>query len=478
MNKLVSRFEIIFVAAIVVLALVLRLYKIENPVADWHSWRQADTASVTRVFAKEGINLLLPRFQDISSIPSGKPNPLGYRMVELPLYNVLHLATFRLAPGLGIDQAGRLTSVIISLVSLVFLYLIIRQLSGKSLALVSAFLYAVLPFSIYYSRVILPEPLMTAFFLISFFLFIQKGRVSFILSALFLALALLVKPYAIFFTLPYLYWWWTNRKDSRFSLKWMVPFVVITVVPLAAWRIWIKQFPEGIPASAWLYNNLGIRLRPAWFRWLFGERLGKLILGYWGLIPFGVGLLSLKKADGWIYRLFLVGVVAYFVVFAGGNVQHDYYQAITLPFIVTILGSGLLTLANPGKDFSRVTGIILAIFSTTLMLGLSWYEIKGYYQVNNPAIVEAGKEADKILPPDAKVIASYNGDTAFLYQTNRFGWPAITTDLKTMLAGENNVYYVTVNFDSEANQIMGDKRHQVIEKNPKFVVIKLFAHAP
>ena len=77
MSKLFSRFEVFFIAAIVVLALVLRLYKIDNPVADWHSWRQADTASVTRVFAKDGINLFLPRFQDLSSIPSGQTNPPG-----------------------------------------------------------------------------------------------------------------------------------------------------------------------------------------------------------------------------------------------------------------------------------------------------------------------------------------------------------------------------------------------------------------
>ena len=75
------KIEVLSLLLILVLALVLRLYKIDNPVADWHSWRQADTASVTRVFSQEGINLLTPRFQDISTIPSGKQNPPGYRML-------------------------------------------------------------------------------------------------------------------------------------------------------------------------------------------------------------------------------------------------------------------------------------------------------------------------------------------------------------------------------------------------------------
>ena len=63
---------------ILVLGFVVRLYKIDNPVADWHSWRQADTAAVTRNFVWEGINLFYPKFDDLSSIPSGKPNPKGF----------------------------------------------------------------------------------------------------------------------------------------------------------------------------------------------------------------------------------------------------------------------------------------------------------------------------------------------------------------------------------------------------------------
>lgn len=467
-------FEIITVGLILILALILRLYKIDNPIADWHSWRQADTASVTRVFSQEGINLLTPRFQDISSIPSGQPNPQGYRMVEFPLYNLAHLTTYRLAPNLGLDKAGRLTSVVVSLVSILFLYLIVRKLSGVQLALLSTFIYSVLPFSIFYSRVILPEPLMITLFLTSFYLFLQKGYLSFFLSAVFLALALLVKPYAIFFTLPFIFWWWTNRKDKRFAFPLLVVYASIAFSPLLAWRAWIKQFPEGIPASAWLYNNLGIRLRPAWFRWLFGERIGKLVLGYWGLIPFGIGALSLKKTDGWIYRLLLIGIIAYFIVFAGGNVQHDYYQAITIPYLAIVTAIGILHMAKPQPEFSRVSGILLAIFCLGMMFFLSWYEIRGYYQVNNPAIVEAGKEVDKILPKNARVIANYNGDTAFLYQTNRYGWPAITTDLSTMLKGEQNVYYVSVNYDKEANAIIDDSRNQIIVREDQLLIVKLF----
>ena len=42
----------ILLILILLLALILRWYKIDNPLADWHSWRQADTASVSQEYLK------------------------------------------------------------------------------------------------------------------------------------------------------------------------------------------------------------------------------------------------------------------------------------------------------------------------------------------------------------------------------------------------------------------------------------------
>jgi hypothetical protein len=58
----------ILILVILCLAFGLRLYKINNPIADWHSWRQADTAAVARNFDKFGFDILHPRYDDISNI--------------------------------------------------------------------------------------------------------------------------------------------------------------------------------------------------------------------------------------------------------------------------------------------------------------------------------------------------------------------------------------------------------------------------
>src|SRR3989344_276658 len=72
---------------IIVAGFAVRLYRIDNPVADWHSWRQADTAAVTRNFYRFGFTPLTPRYDDLSNIQTGKDNPHGYRFVEFPIYN-------------------------------------------------------------------------------------------------------------------------------------------------------------------------------------------------------------------------------------------------------------------------------------------------------------------------------------------------------------------------------------------------------
>jgi large subunit ribosomal protein L4e len=48
-----------------------------------------------------------------------------------------------------------------------------------------------------------------------------------------------------------------------------------------------KEFIQGVPRNNWLFNGNGIRFKGAFFHWLFADRIGRLILGYWGL-PFVV----------------------------------------------------------------------------------------------------------------------------------------------------------------------------------------------
>ena len=93
MNKLINlvkgtvKSEYFLLTIMLLVGLLVRLYKIDNPVADWHSWRQADTAAVSRNYINDGINMFYPTYDDVSSIQSGKDNPTGIRMVASPLFD-------------------------------------------------------------------------------------------------------------------------------------------------------------------------------------------------------------------------------------------------------------------------------------------------------------------------------------------------------------------------------------------------------
>ncbi len=166
-------FEYLLLSLIIILGFVVRLYKIGNPVADWHSWRQADTASVSRVYKEQGINLLLPRYHDISSIQTGVFNPKGYRMVEFPFYNAVTALADNAFPKISLEIWARLITISMALITSFFLYLIGKRLLGKWGGLLTAFFYLFIPFNIYFTRVILPDPMGVCFGVISLWAFLE-----------------------------------------------------------------------------------------------------------------------------------------------------------------------------------------------------------------------------------------------------------------------------------------------------------------
>lgn len=440
------------------LSVATRLYRLSAPVADWHSWRQVDTAAVARNYVRFGLDPLRPRYDDLSSIPSGLDNPQGYRMVEFPLYQLIAAGVTKVFPHYSVEIWLRIVTIISAALTAVLLALLVTKTTNALTGIVTGVTYAVLPYSIFYGRSILPETFAVFWAVLSLFL-LHRG--SFILAAICASVAILVKPTTGFLLLPGVYLLLT-----RFNFFRLIVYSLICILPFALWRKWILQFPEGIPAYAWLLNSNSIRFKGAWFHWLFAERMGNLILGYWGLIPFALGLLvKPMKEEGWLFRWLGLGSLLYLIVFATGNVQHDYYQILLLPVISIYVGKGIVYLF-------RLRSYILLLTSILFMLAFSWFTIRTFYWINRPDIVEVGRLADQLLPKAAKVIAPYNGDTTFLYQTNRQGWPLGFDIEKKLKMGAT--HYVTVsptNNDLETKQLADC--FTVLVRNDRYAIIDL-----
>lgn len=464
-----------YLSLILLLAFFVRLYKINNPVADWHSFRQADTASVTREYVKaDKIDLLRPHYQDLSNIQSGLDNLDGYRMVEFPFVNAFLAIFLRTFKNLDLVLFSRLSSVFISLGTILVLYKLVKEFSGTKTALLTALVYALLPYSIYYSRVILPEPYFLFFSTLSiwqFYLFAKKRNLShYLFSIINLALAALLKPFVVFLAPVYLVIIWQFRQNKIWKNPLIYLLPVLAFTPMLLWREWIKNFPSGIPVSDWLFNGNGIRFRPAWFRWLFYERLSKLFLGYFGVV-FLLSNLWKKGQDFYLYAAWWLAVLLYFIVIATGNVQHDYYQNFILPIVAISVARGIVVINE--KLSKKIAWPIIFCFALGGLF-FSWQQIAGYFSVNHWEYIKAGQIADKKIAHDALVIAPAMGDTQFLFQTNRRGWP-IGFEIEDKIKKGASAY-VSANYDWEAKAL--EEKYQTIIKNNDVIIIDLKAPKP
>ena len=311
--------------------------------------------------------------------------------------------------------------------------------------LVSMAAFLFIPFNIYFSRVVLPDPLMVALALSALVALETRHKwLAYVLGAM----AVAVKPTAVFLLIPlFLSWRWA---------------ILVVLAPFVVWRLWQTIWPVGMPGSTWLLNGDKIRFKGAFFRWIFGDRLGRLILGYWGLWPAIEGVVNLPR----YLWLILGGSVLYLFTFATGNVRHDYYQIPIMPAVAMAVGVGIVVLWR-GTWLKRG----LVVVAVGLMLALGWYEVRGNYQINNPAILDAGQAANRLLPPDAIVIADYNGDTAFLYQTNRRGYPNLPLPIEEMIERFNVSYFISTSYNDQTREIMF--KYQVIDEKPGYVIVKL-----
>lgn len=467
------------------LGFLFRLYRFDYPVADWHSFRQSDTHAVSAIFARDGIDLLHPRYFDISNVQSGTDNPKGYRMVEFPIYNAASvvLFTFSSWAGLTLVEAGRLITIFATLGGALAVYLLVKKYANQTAGFFSAFFYLFMPFSIFYGRTILPDPSMTASVLAGILFFdhwIEKGmkyKVSsikywkcFAVSVFFTALAFLLKPYALIFTLPLVWIAWQKFGVKIFKQWQLYLFAAICLIPLIFWRKWIMQYPEGIPVSDWLFNGNGIRFRPSFFKWIFYERITKLILGYVGVLFLVVGSWSLvKNKNAGFFLSFAIASLVYLFVIATGNVQHDYYQILIVPTISIFAGLGVAYLLekfnkNIFLQFQVICLVIVALF-------LGWLSVKDYFNINDWGMVEAANRANAILPADATVIALSDPSTTFLNLTQRRGWPVFQSDIEKLI-NMGAQYMVIANPTPNDYSGFGEKYLQVASGS-SYLILKL-----
>ncbi len=465
--------SLILLGVIFFITLLPRLYKIDNSITDWHSFRQADTAMVARNFADEGFNILHPKTDNILAISdSKKPNPQGLTFLEFPIYTLIVGLVWDI---FGVNESSaRLVSAIFASFSTVFLFLLVRKFSNSRVAIIAALVFALTPYSIYYGRVIMPNSTMICLGLASLWLFsryyFNNSKVSFFMSSVLFALASLSYPYVVFWLIPIIYL--ALIKDGLFyySLKYY-GFLLIAFIPLVLWRAWGANYPEAQIGSNWYLNYGDIRFSGAFFRWLIFERLAKLILGTGGFVLMFFGLVAKREnKENYFYFVWLFSMILYFVIFASSNVRHDYYQYIYMPVLAVFVALGIDHLLKAGQSIiEKSISVSIAIFLVIISIAFGYYEVKGYYLTNND-IVEAGKKADELLSANDKVIAPLAGDLSLLYYVNRPGWAEFYEEMPVFKA-QGATAVVSLKFDEGIEKLA--KENKVLYRTNKYIIISL-----
>lgn len=485
-KNIFDKLDLFILSIIIIVAFVFRLYQINTPLADLHSWRQADTAAVARNFTRYGFDLMHPRYDDLSNLQTGIDNPQGYRMVEFPIYSAIFGFLYKLVPIFLIEVYGRLTSIFFSLITLAVIYYLLRKESSRLAAVIGAIVFAVFPFFVFFSRVVLPEPTAVAFIFLSIFFLYQysntknfsvKALVLLIASILFFSSSILVKPTTIFYGFTFLYLFFKKYEFSLLKKIDVYIFFGLSLLPLLLWRIYILKYPEGIPASDWLISGVNtyeglknIFLRPAFFRWIFFERLNNMIFGGYLTALFIIGIF--KKNQKYFLHTLLISSFVYLFTFEGGNVQHEYYQTIILPTLAIFIGLGVESVyifdkKNFISNFYRIP-ILLVIF--VLSFFFSYYRIRDFY--NTPSdLTSIAKIIKTITQPEDKIITDRLGDTTMLYLADRKGWPAYSGNLDEFKR-KGYKYIVTANIDL-IKELKSNKLYKLTFENDKFTIFEL-----
>lgn len=440
-KQILVRREVIALFLILFFGLIVRFYKFQNPIADWHAWRQTDTSAVSRFFVKEGFDIFHPRYYDLSNVPSGvHENPQGYRFVEFPFYNIFQASLSKLIGVLTIEEWGRIVTIFSSLLSATFLFLIVKKHLNSRAGLFAAFFFTFIPFNIYYGRTILPDSSTVTAFLATIYFFDrwidkESSKLIFFMSLILAAVSILLKPFSIFFFLPIIFLAYAKYGKDFLKSKKLWIFAILAVLPFALWRIWMLQYPGGIPQSGWLLNGNNIRFKGAFFHWIFADRISNLILGYWGLPLLIIGvLLKLPKKNYLFLLSFLLSSILYLVVVATGNVQHDYYQILIMPSIAIYLALGTHYLWNNMSNIYLPLSRGILLLCILFVLSFGWFNIRAFYNIDHYELIRAGKIIDSLIPKEAKVIVPMSGgDTTALYFMDRQGWSSFEKPLPQLI---------------------------------------------
>ena len=401
--------------AILLLVLALRTYHLAYPVWDHHNWRQTITLMVTRDFARHGFPLLHPQVAWIN----GRPSDPSYFSAEFSIQGILAALLYTV---LGESEAlARLVTIAFSLAGIYCLYDLLRRRAGLTAARMGAFIYAMLPYHLFFGRVLMPDIPALSLALAGLAILDRwsgrpsSGRLAW--AAVLTALAILQKLTVILVALPMLYIFWTSYGKSLFRRRAPYIFAMLVGIPVAAWyyghafaiaqgtvlsALAMQRNQFGRFLGLWLHGSLTPRVAAA----LANEAFSPL-----GLLLAVAGFIFAPRGQmRAIFRLWTIGAAIMVLLIPTVVSANLYYLTLLLPGGAALAGLAIARLPLAG----RATAV--AIFAA----GAIYSALPLYRPDRLP--YDLGMLMNSLTRPGDLLVTETGGSPNMLYYADRRGW--------------------------------------------------------
>lgn len=424
------------------LGFALRCYNLGFPSIGYHNMKENEFLSMAENMEKT--NDFLSR--KIYFYDAFMEQPVKKLYTQPPLVSYQILMAWRV---LGHNLWGpRLFNVLFGLASILVIYSISRLLfQEEHMALFCAFLLAIMPLGVFFSRNLQPESPAFFFMLLGNLYYLKLAssfkRKHFFLGSLFLFICSLYKLSFLIVTLPVIFClpFKVMRKEKRKFMYYILVFLFFLVIILSIilWFIYIKE---------WKFDYQGTIDSISLFRLFSSTYWGHFggIIWYYAqqenftpaftfLALFGV-IIAFIRRKGTLNRYIIGWVLAaipYGMIFSDKINQHNYYQ---MPFLVMVcIASAYAVLFISEalrKFFKKSIFVYLVIFIIGLTLPSIYKAITAMYGVVFLGEDVAGESLMELTSDQERIflLTHCQGQGIGRYAARYTGWPENLEDFK------------------------------------------------